>query len=197
MEIDVVEIDPEVIQMAKDSFQRPRRKKSSTSCPGRTALFDPYSESVRYHPDRRLFFGRYAVSPGHARVFRAGAEKTHSQRHRRRQSHQRRHRPLRQNRPCLCQDPAAASSRRPMFLPRAVRTTSAWTRYKTSSSSPRETSSGSTSKTSSNAPLPSIRGFFPIRSTTLAWPTYDGPLPDQDVPVLTDDYAPTDNLLHP
>jgi spermidine synthase len=35
----------------------------------------------------------------------------------------------------------------------------------------------------------------PIQDIGVAY--YDGPLPDQDVPVLTDDYAPTDNLLHP
>jgi len=35
----------------------------------------------------------------------------------------------------------------------------------------------------------------PIQDITVAY--YDGPLPDKDVPVLTDDYAPTDNLLHP
>jgi len=35
----------------------------------------------------------------------------------------------------------------------------------------------------------------PIQDITVAY--YDSPLPDKDVPVLTDDYAPTDNLLHP
>ncbi len=35
----------------------------------------------------------------------------------------------------------------------------------------------------------------PIQDITVAY--YDGPLPDKDVPVLTDDYAPTDNLLNP
>ena len=35
----------------------------------------------------------------------------------------------------------------------------------------------------------------PIQDITVAY--YDGSLPDKDVPVLTDDYAPTDNLLHP
>jgi spermidine synthase len=41
------------------------------------------------------------------------------------------------------------------------------------------------------------KGLFPdpIQDISIAY--YDGPLPDQDVPVLTDDYAPTDNLLHP
>ena len=41
------------------------------------------------------------------------------------------------------------------------------------------------------------KGLFPesIQDISLAY--YDGSLPDQDVPVLTDDYAPTDNLLHP
>ena len=35
----------------------------------------------------------------------------------------------------------------------------------------------------------------PLQDITVAY--YDGALPDKDVPVLTDDYAPTDNLLHP
>jgi spermidine synthase len=35
----------------------------------------------------------------------------------------------------------------------------------------------------------------PIQDLSVAY--YDGPANDQDVPVLTDDYAPTDNLLHP
>jgi len=34
----------------------------------------------------------------------------------------------------------------------------------------------------------------PLQDITVAY--YDGALPDKDVPVLTDDYAPTDNLLH-
>jgi spermidine synthase len=40
-------------------------------------------------------------------------------------------------------------------------------------------------------------GLFPnpIQDITVAY--YDSPLSDKDVPVLTDDYAPTDNLLHP
>jgi spermidine synthase len=41
------------------------------------------------------------------------------------------------------------------------------------------------------------RGLFPDTLKDIAVAYYDGPLPDQDVPVLTDDYAPTDNLLHP
>jgi spermidine synthase len=41
------------------------------------------------------------------------------------------------------------------------------------------------------------RGLFPETIKDIAVAYYDGPLPDQDVPVLTDDYAPTDNLLHP
>ncbi len=35
----------------------------------------------------------------------------------------------------------------------------------------------------------------PIKDIAIAY--YDGALSDKDVPVLTDDYAPTDNLLHP
>ncbi len=35
----------------------------------------------------------------------------------------------------------------------------------------------------------------PLRDLTVSF--YEGKLPDQDVPVLTDDYAPTDDLLHP
>ncbi|MGH7823637.1 MAG: fused MFS/spermidine synthase [Candidatus Binatia bacterium] len=41
------------------------------------------------------------------------------------------------------------------------------------------------------------RGLFPDTIQDIGVAYYDGPLPDQDVPVLTDDYAPTDNLLHP
>jgi spermidine synthase len=40
------------------------------------------------------------------------------------------------------------------------------------------------------------RGLFPDSVQDLAAAYYNAPLPD-DVPVLTDDYAPTDNLLHP
>jgi hypothetical protein len=35
----------------------------------------------------------------------------------------------------------------------------------------------------------------PLKDITVAY--YDIPLSEADVPVLTDDYAPTDNLLHP
>jgi spermidine synthase len=35
----------------------------------------------------------------------------------------------------------------------------------------------------------------PLKDIAIAY--YDSPLGDKDVPVLTDDYAPTDNLLHP
>jgi spermidine synthase len=41
------------------------------------------------------------------------------------------------------------------------------------------------------------KGLFPDPIQDLGVAYYDGPLPDRDVPVLTDDYAPTDNLLHP
>jgi spermidine synthase len=40
-------------------------------------------------------------------------------------------------------------------------------------------------------------GLFPDPIQDIGVAFYDGPLADQDVPVLTDDYAPTDNLLHP
>jgi spermidine synthase len=41
------------------------------------------------------------------------------------------------------------------------------------------------------------RGLFPDTIQDIAIAYYDGPLNEQEVPVLTDDYAPTDNLLHP
>jgi spermidine synthase len=41
------------------------------------------------------------------------------------------------------------------------------------------------------------KSLFPEPIQDISTSYYDGPLPDQDVPVLTDDYAPTDNLLHP
>jgi spermidine synthase len=41
------------------------------------------------------------------------------------------------------------------------------------------------------------KGLFPHPIQDIGVAYYDGPLSDQDVPVLTDDYAPTDNLLHP
>jgi spermidine synthase len=41
------------------------------------------------------------------------------------------------------------------------------------------------------------RGLFPDTLQDIVVAYYQGSLPDQDVPVLTDDYAPTDNLLHP
>jgi spermidine synthase len=40
------------------------------------------------------------------------------------------------------------------------------------------------------------RDLFPAPLNDLAASFYDAKLPDQDVPVLTDDYAPTDDLLH-
>ncbi len=41
------------------------------------------------------------------------------------------------------------------------------------------------------------RGLFPDPINDISVAYYDKALSDQDVPVLTDDYAPTDNLLHP
>lgn len=41
------------------------------------------------------------------------------------------------------------------------------------------------------------RDLFPQPLSAIAASYYDGSLLDHDVPVLTDDYAPTDNLLHP
>jgi spermidine synthase len=41
------------------------------------------------------------------------------------------------------------------------------------------------------------KGLFPTPINDISVAYYDGALPDHDVPVLTDDYAPTDNLLHP
>jgi spermidine synthase len=41
------------------------------------------------------------------------------------------------------------------------------------------------------------KGLFPDPINDISVAYYEGALPDQDVPVLTDDYAPVDNLLHP
>jgi spermidine synthase len=41
------------------------------------------------------------------------------------------------------------------------------------------------------------RDLFPNPLKDIAASYYDARIPDHDVPVLTDDYAPTDNLLHP
>jgi spermidine synthase len=41
------------------------------------------------------------------------------------------------------------------------------------------------------------RDLFPNPLKDIAVSYVDAKIPDQDVPVLTDDYAPTDNLLHP
>ena len=41
------------------------------------------------------------------------------------------------------------------------------------------------------------RDLFPNPLNDLAASFYDAKIADQDVPVLTDDYAPTDDLLHP
>lgn len=41
------------------------------------------------------------------------------------------------------------------------------------------------------------RDLFPEPMTDIAASYYEAKLPDHDVPVLTDDYAPTDSLLHP
>lgn len=41
------------------------------------------------------------------------------------------------------------------------------------------------------------RDLFPNPLKDIAASYFDAKLPDHDVPVLTDDYAPTDNLLHP
>jgi hypothetical protein len=40
------------------------------------------------------------------------------------------------------------------------------------------------------------KGLFPDPIQDIAIAYFDKPLPE-DVPVLTDDYAPTDNLLNP
>ena len=41
------------------------------------------------------------------------------------------------------------------------------------------------------------RDLFPFPMKDIAASYYEARMPDQDVPVLTDDYAPTDSLLHP
>jgi spermidine synthase len=41
------------------------------------------------------------------------------------------------------------------------------------------------------------KGLFPSPIEDIGIAYFDRQLPDHDVPVLTDDYAPTDNLLHP
>jgi len=41
------------------------------------------------------------------------------------------------------------------------------------------------------------KGLFPDSINDIGLAYYDVALPDQDVPILTDDYAPIDNLLHP
>ena len=58
------------------------------------------------------------------------------------------------------------------------------------------TSSESTSRRSSNAPRALDKGLFPDPVQDIAVAYFDRPLPE-DVPILTDDFAPTDNLLNP
>ena len=41
------------------------------------------------------------------------------------------------------------------------------------------------------------RGLFPEPVKDIAISYVESRIADDDVPVLTDDYAPTDNLLHP
>jgi hypothetical protein len=41
------------------------------------------------------------------------------------------------------------------------------------------------------------RGLFPKSVNDIAVSFVDAKLADDDVPILTDDYAPTDKLLHP
>ncbi len=53
-----------------------------------------------------------------------------------------------------------------------------------------------TSKRSSNAPRRIDKGLFPGSHPRHRVAYFDRPFPE-DVPILTDDYAPTDNLLNP
>ena len=169
MEIDAVEIDPEVIQDGQDSFQRPRRQKSSTPRPGRTAVFDAelqnqydiilldayFTDAMPFHLATKEFFELAqkkltpngiivanlisAVTGPSGKIARAFV-KTQRQ---------------------IFPQTYVFAARRPDNV--SVDTIQNVIVIAT------RTSSASTSRRSSNAPLPSTRGFFPILSRTSAW----------------------------
>ena len=70
MEIDAVEIDPEVIKMAKDHFNVKESKNLLRLHAQDGRLFLTRTQtSIRHHHARRLFYRRHAVSPGDQAIF--------------------------------------------------------------------------------------------------------------------------------
>ena len=160
LEIDAMEIDPEVVKMAKDHFNVKESKNLRIHAQDGRLFLSSTQTSIRHHLARRLFHRLHAVSSCDQGIFRIGAAQTHAQRHRRRELDQRGHRAVRQNRALLRPNPAPGLSRRPIFSQRAGPITSAWTRSKTSSSSPPATNNESTSRKSSSAPKTLGQGFI-------------------------------------
>ena len=157
---------PEVIKIAKDHFNVKESKNLRLHAQDGRLFLTRTPESIRYHPARRLFHRRHAVSSGDQRIFRIGAAQTHAQRHRRRQFDQRGHRTVRQNRAL-----AFVRTQRQIFPQTYVFAARrpdnvSLERFKTSSSLPPAISNASISKRSSSAPRRSTKVCSPIPSKT-------------------------------
>ena len=91
--IDVVELDPEVVDVAYEYFDVPRDPRLRVEVEdGRRFLADA-RRALGRDRDRRLLLRLDPVPPGHARVPRAGALAARARRHRLDQHHRRRPRP--------------------------------------------------------------------------------------------------------
>ena len=62
MEIDAVEIDPEVVKIAKDHFNVKEGKNLRIHAQDGRLFLSTNAEPIRHHPARRLFHRRHAVS---------------------------------------------------------------------------------------------------------------------------------------
>ena len=193
--IDGIDLDPEVIRIAKDHFNLDENKNLALHAQdGRLFLtrtqnqydiimLDAYfTDSMPFHLATKQFFelAQKKLAPNGIIVANLISAVTGPSG----KSH------------VLLSAPNGRFSRRPIYSLATPRQCQLGNHPKRHRRSPPGTSKASTSRTSSNAPRLSTRGCFPTQSKTLPSPTMTEPLPE-DAPILTDDFAPTDNLLNP
>jgi len=195
MEIDAVEIDPEVIKIAKDHFSIKEGKNLRLHALDGPALFNAHAESVRYYSARRLFHRCYSVHLTTREFFELAQKK------------------LTPNGIIVANLISAVTGPSGKIVRAFVRTQRQIfpQTYVFAARRPDNVSLDTiqnvivvATRDKQRLDIKEIvkraaaldKGLFPDPLQDIAVAYFDRPIPE-DVPILTDDYAPTDDLLNP
>ena len=194
MEIDVAEIDPEVVKVAKRYFSFLEGGNVRVEARGRPPLSDAHSPALRRYFPRRLLFRLHTLPSDHAGVFSDGGAQAHAPWRPRGQHHRGRQRSPEQSRPLGPQDhkrslPPDLRLSHPRGRRRQLR-------HGPERHLPRQQGSRRITIQEIVKRATSLgRDLFPDPPRSIADAYYDNAIPTNDVPLLTDNYAPTDSLL--